>query len=134
MPTDRLPRSGRSLASVVVSRVANTALLVAVGEADAVLAAGGVRRVQVRAGATYPVNQAAGPVDQARSRADRPYSAAVLLGVVGLTGTIFVQYLAFALAPIVAATVLTHGWPLMAAGWLAATVRSRQALAAPRWR
>jgi len=53
---------------------------------------------------------------------------ALLVGVVGLTGTVFLQYLAFATAPIVAANVLTYGWPLLAAGWIAATRRSRHAL------
>lgn len=69
---------------------------------------------------TGPANQGAG--------AAQSHSAAGLIGVVGLTGTISLQYLAFSLAPIVAANVLTYGWPLLAAGWLAATLRSRQAL------
>lgn len=55
-----------------------------------------------------------------------PRSAVV--GVGGLTGTIFLQYVAFATAPIVAANVLAYGWPLLAAGWVAATRRSRHAL------
>ena len=33
----------------------------------------------------------------------------LVVGVVGLTGTIFLQYTAFALAPIVAANVLAYG-------------------------
>jgi drug/metabolite transporter (DMT)-like permease len=49
------------------------------------------------------------------------------IGVVGLTGTIFLQYLAFAAAPIVAANVIAYGWPLMAAIWVAVTRRTRQA-------
>ncbi len=46
------------------------------------------------------------------------------LSVIGLTGTIFLQYLAFALAPIVAANVLAYGWPLLAAVFIAATRRT----------
>jgi len=53
---------------------------------------------------------------------------AVAVGVVGLTGTIFLQYLAFAAAPIVAANVLSYAWPLLAAVWVAVTVRTRRAL------
>lgn len=48
-------------------------------------------------------------------------------GVVGLTGTIFLQYLAFATAPLVAANVIAYGWPLFAAGWFAMTIRRRGA-------
>jgi drug/metabolite transporter (DMT)-like permease len=53
----------------------------------------------------------------------------VLVGVVGLTGTIFLQYLAFATAPIVEANVVAYGWPLFAALWAALAYRSRQTLA-----
>jgi drug/metabolite transporter (DMT)-like permease len=53
---------------------------------------------------------------------------AAAIGVVGLTGTIFLQYLAFATAPIVAANVLAYGWPLLAALWVAATLRTRRAV------
>lgn len=52
------------------------------------------------------------------------------VGVVGLTGTIFLQYLAFATAPIVEANVVAYGWPLFAALWAAAAYRGRQTLAA----
>jgi drug/metabolite transporter (DMT)-like permease len=52
---------------------------------------------------------------------------AAAVGVVGLTGTVFLQYLAFATAPIVAANVLAYGWPLLAALWVAATLRTRRA-------
>lgn len=54
---------------------------------------------------------------------------AVAIGVVGLAGTVFLQYLAFALAPIVAANVLAYAWPLLAALWIAATLRTRRAAA-----
>jgi drug/metabolite transporter (DMT)-like permease len=53
----------------------------------------------------------------------------VLVGLVGLTGTIFLQYLAFATAPIVEANVVAYGWPLFAALWAALAFRSRQTLA-----
>lgn len=53
----------------------------------------------------------------------------VATGVLGLTGTIFLQYWAFATAPIVGANVIAYGWPLIAAVWLAFTVRSSQTLA-----
>lgn len=53
---------------------------------------------------------------------------AVGVGIVGLTGTIFMQYLAFATAPIVAANVLAYAWPLLAAIAVAVTDRSRQAV------
>ena len=53
----------------------------------------------------------------------------VMVGVFGLTGTIFLQYLAFATAPIVEANVISYGWPLFAALWAALAYRSRQTLA-----
>ncbi|TCK22066.1 DMT family transporter [Pseudonocardia endophytica] len=53
----------------------------------------------------------------------------VAVGLVGLTGTIVLQYVAFALAPIVAANVLAYGWPLLAAVWVAATRRDAPSLA-----
>jgi len=49
--------------------------------------------------------------------------------VIGLTGTIFLQYLAFATAPIVEANVVAYGWPLFAALCAALAYRSRQTLA-----
>lgn len=57
-----------------------------------------------------------------------PTTAATAVGVVGLTGTIFLQYIAFATAPIVAASVLAYAWPLIAALWVALTVRTRGAV------
>ncbi len=50
------------------------------------------------------------------------------VGVVGLTGTISLQYLAFATAPIVEANVIAYGWPLFAAIWAAIAYRTRLAL------
>ncbi|MBA3293870.1 MAG: EamA family transporter [Geodermatophilaceae bacterium] len=58
---------------------------------------------------------------------ERPDRTAIVIGVVGLTGTTFLQYLAFATAPIVAANVLAYAWPLLAAVWLAITRRNRHA-------
>lgn len=69
-----------------------------------------------------------GRVDQPPDRSS-PGLPEAAVGVVGLTGTVFLQYLAFALAPIVAANVLAYGWPLLAALWVAATVRTRRAVA-----
>ena len=53
---------------------------------------------------------------------------AIGIGVVGLTGTIFLQYVAFATAPIVAANVLAYAWPLIAAVWVVLAIRSRRAV------
>lgn len=50
-----------------------------------------------------------------RAQRGRVGRAGLVVGIVGLTGTIFLQYVAFALAPIVAANVLAYGWPLLAA-------------------
>jgi len=44
---------------------------------------------------------------------------AIAIGVVGLTGTICLQYLAFASAPLVAANAIAYAWPLLAAAWAA---------------
>lgn len=43
----------------------------------------------------------------------------IAIGVVGLTGTITLQYLAFATAPLVAANAIAYAWPLLAAAWIA---------------
>lgn len=53
----------------------------------------------------------------------------VAVGVVGLTGTISLQYLAFATAPIVEANVVAYGWPLFAALWAAVAHPTKQTLA-----
>ncbi|MGH3448141.1 MAG: DMT family transporter [Nocardioidaceae bacterium] len=61
--------------------------------------------------------------------AQRPWPGlgALALSVIGLSGTIFLQYLAFALAPIVAANVLAYAWPLLAAVFIAVTRRTAAA-------
>jgi drug/metabolite transporter (DMT)-like permease len=43
----------------------------------------------------------------------------IAIGVIGLTGTIGLQYLAFATAPLIAANAIAYAWPLMAAAWAA---------------
>lgn len=48
-----------------------------------------------------------------------PSGRVVLVGVVGLTGTIFLQYLAFALGDILEANVIAYAWPLFVAIWAA---------------
>lgn len=80
-----------------------------------------VRAVQTRSGF--------GPAPDVEGAGARQWAyATILIGVVGLTGTMSLQYLAFATAPIVAANVLAYAWPLLAAVWLAATIRSRHTL------
>lgn len=64
----------------------------------------------------------------ARLRRRCPRELAV--GLVGLTGTIFLQYTAFALAPIVAANVLAYAWPLLAALALLAARRDARSVVA----
>lgn len=49
----------------------------------------------------------------ARPACRRPGTASV--GVVGLAGTIALQYLAFATAPLVAANATAYAWPLLVA-------------------
>lgn len=48
---------------------------------------------------------------------------AATVAVVGLTGTITLQYLAFATAPLVAANAIAYAWPLMVAAWTAVVGR-----------
>lgn len=55
-------------------------------------------------------------------------SAAVLVGVLGLTGTIFLQYLAFDTAPLIGANVICYADGLLAALWVAARRPSRATL------
>lgn len=98
-------------------------LLVQYGTAaTALLAVSSISRARGRAVASKPGESSPGKAG------GRLPPALMLLGVVGLTGTIFLQYLAFALAPIVAANVLAYSWPLLAAAWVAATVHTRQTL------
>jgi drug/metabolite transporter (DMT)-like permease len=67
--------------------------------------------------------RASGPNETARRSS--PRLPDVQVGVLGLTGTIFLQYLAFAAAPIVEANVIAYGWPL----WAAVVYRDRRTLA-----
>lgn len=91
--------------------------------ATALLVVGSIRRVRRQAALPPP----RGPGDRTHAGTGRPKPMALVIGVVGLTGTVFLQYLAFATAPIVAASVLAYSWPLLAAVWIAATRRSRHA-------
>lgn len=76
--------------------------------AAATLALGVIRGVQ---------RARAGPSPTAPSRSDRRYSLA--LGGLGFGGTMFLQYLGFAFAPVVEANIIAYGWPMFAAVWLA---------------
>ncbi len=58
-------------------------------------------------------------------RFSRPWLAAMLVGIVGLAGTILLQYVAFDRAPIVEANIIAYGWPMLAAVVVAATARNR---------
>ncbi len=50
----------------------------------------------------------------------------IFVGMVGLTGTIFLQYLAFDLGHIMEANVIAYAWPLFVAVWAAAVLRNAQ--------
>jgi drug/metabolite transporter (DMT)-like permease len=51
------------------------------------------------------------------------------IGSVGLAGTIGLQYLAFGLAPLLAANAIAYAWPLLVAAWIALTGGGRGARA-----
>jgi len=55
----------------------------------------------------------------ATARSGFPSPRAIGIGVVGLTGTMVLQYVAFATAPLVAANAIAYAWPLLAAAWIA---------------
>ncbi len=54
----------------------------------------------------------------------------MVIGVVGLAGTLVFQYVGFADAPLVEANVISYGWPMFAAVALAVTIRNRTSAAA----
>lgn len=60
-----------------------------------------------------------------RVRGDAVHRSALLhpttlmIGVAGLTGTIALQYVAFATAPLVGANAIAYAWPVLAAAWTA---------------
>lgn len=80
------------------------------------------------AAAALLVVRAAGRHRHGRAHHATPSVRVAAVGVVGLTGTMMLQYVAFATAPIVAANVLAYAWPLLAAVWIAATVRTSRAV------
>lgn len=63
----------------------------------------------------------------ALGRADRRYVLA--LGGLGFGGTLVLQYVSFANAPIVEANIIAYGWPMFAAVWLAVVGRDRHGAA-----
>jgi drug/metabolite transporter (DMT)-like permease len=92
-------------------------IVVLVQCATATVVLGGVRHVRRR--------RAAAPV--ALGRADRRYVLA--LGGLGFAGTLVLQYVSFANAPIVEANIIAYGWPMFAAVWLAGERRDRRGAA-----
>jgi len=48
----------------------------------------------------------------------------VAVGTVGVAGTLGLQYLAFATAPLLAANAIAYAWPLMVAAWATLAARS----------
>ncbi len=56
----------------------------------------------------------------------RPPMKPLMLGIVGFTGTMIFQYLAFANAPITEANIVAYAWPLLAATWVALVWRPSQ--------
>jgi drug/metabolite transporter (DMT)-like permease len=65
--------------------------------------------------------------DEKRSVA---WTRVIAVGVVGITGTVVLEYVAFALAPLVAANAIAWVWPLLAAAWTALVPRARGSRAA----
>lgn len=61
------------------------------------------------------------------SRRDRALGLGV--GVVGLGGTLLLQYVGFAYGPLLETNVISYGWPMFAALTLAIALRTRHALA-----
>jgi drug/metabolite transporter (DMT)-like permease len=51
----------------------------------------------------------------------------VVLGTVGITGTLGLQYVAFATAPLLAANAVAYAWPLIVAAWTARSPGARRA-------
>ena len=47
------------------------------------------------------------------------------VGIVGVVGTVWLQYLAFTAVPIVEANILSYGWPVLVAAWGALVLRGR---------
>ncbi|WP_161626858.1 DMT family transporter [Desulfospira joergensenii] len=53
----------------------------------------------------------------------------ILIGLVGLVGTIILQYIAFGIGNILEANVIAYSWPLIVAVWAAVVLRNRIGLA-----
>jgi drug/metabolite transporter (DMT)-like permease len=99
--------STNALAGSVALQRLSVGIVVLVQCATATVVLGVVRHVRRR--------RAAVPV--ALSRAQRWYVLA--LGGLGFGGTLVLQYVSFANAPIVEANIIAYGWPMFAAVWLA---------------
>jgi drug/metabolite transporter (DMT)-like permease len=56
------------------------------------------------------------PLTKAAPVAGRDMPALAAVGFIGLVGTMVLQYLAFALMPVVEANLIAYAWPLMVAG------------------
>lgn len=59
----------------------------------------------------------------------RPSRGSIAVAVLGLAGTMTLQYVAFALAPLVAANAIAYSWPLMVAAGVGVTHGSRRPIA-----
>ena len=57
-----------------------------------------------------------------RSATARPSIAAVSLGVIGLVGTMVLQYLAFSYGPITTTNLIAYAWPLLTAVFIAVVI------------
>jgi drug/metabolite transporter (DMT)-like permease len=62
----------------------------------------------------------------AASARTRPGPRTVVLGTVGITGTLGLQYVAFATAPLLAANAVAYAWPLIVAAWTARSPGARR--------
>lgn len=82
--------------------------------------------VTLAAARVIQARRAGGDVGPARRTLTR---GSVAVAVLGLAATMTLQYMAFALAPLVAANAIAYSWPLMVAAWIGVTRGSRRPLA-----
>jgi drug/metabolite transporter (DMT)-like permease len=68
------------------------------------------------------------PLTSGEPIAGRDMPALALFGFIGLVGTMVLQYLAFALMPVVEANLIAYAWPLMVAAAVIAAGRTRRPL------